>query len=120
MGERIEDEDSPFYGMTARQGRGMIGRILNGSSPAELYPLRRKAALADFVENEAMNESLSIEERLLCVDKSLKMQQINLEYQKLHVQVELAAMKNEASGEEKTGGPQVVLVLPTNGSEVEA
>ena len=104
MADRIDDEDSPFYGMTARQGRGMIGRILAGSAPAELYPLRRKAALADFVENEAMNAALPMEERLLCVDKSLKMQQINLEYQKLHVQVELAAMKAEGGSEDRAMG----------------
>jgi len=119
MGDRIDDEDSPFHGMTHSRARGMVGRIMEGNCPHELFPLKRKQGIAEYTEGQAMDESLSLFERLVCVDKVIKMQQVNLEYQKLHVQTELAVMKGIGeSNEAKNEGPQVILVLPSNGSEV--
>ena len=119
MNERRLNEDSVFSGMTARQARGMVGRILESKEKDELFELKRRGDIAEFIEEQAMNPGNSLEERILCVDKVLKMQGLNLDWQKLQVQVELAVAKGEGGDDEKKE-QQVILILPSNGSEVAA
>ena len=116
MGERL-GEDSVFGGMTPRQGRGMVGRMMQKSHAEQRFKLLRKAEIAEFVEDEAMNESNSIETRLQCVSQVLKMEQMNMDQEKLQVQVELQFAKLDGDNDEKKE-QQVILILPPNGSEV--
>ena len=119
MNERRLGEDSVFAGMTARQGRGIVGRILASNQKDELFELKRRNEIANFIESEALNPNNSLEERVLCTDKVIKMTGLNLDFMKLQVQVELAVEKLDGGDDEKKE-QQVILILPPNGSEVNA
>jgi hypothetical protein len=118
MSDRRFDEDEPFSGLTARQTHGMIGKMLRESNGQERWKIRDKDSIAEFCEEQAMNETQDVEIRLQAVDRILRMESMNMEQQKLQIQVELAVLKASDPGEAKNEGPQIILVLPSNGSEV--
>jgi len=116
MGERL-GEDSVFSGMTKRQARGVVGRMMEKQYAEQRFKLLRKAEIAEFVEDEAMNDANSMEVRLQCVGHVLKMESMNMEQEKLQVMVEMQFAKLEGGDDEKKE-QQVILILPCNGSEV--
>ena len=119
MNERRLGEDSVFSGMTKRQARGVIGRMMEKQHAEQRFKLLRKAEIAEFVEDEAMNEGNTIEVRLQCVGHVLKMEAMNFEQEKLQVMVEMQFLKLDGEGDEKKE-QHVILILPPNGSEVGA
>lgn len=117
MNDRRLGEDSVFAGMTTRQGRGIVGRMMQKQHAEQRFKLLRKAEIAEFVEDEAMNEGNTIEVRLQCVGHVLKMEAMNFEQEKLQVMVEMQFAKLDGEGDEKKE-QQVIILLPPNGSEV--
>lgn len=118
MNDRRFDDDSDFSGMTKLQVHRMIGKILNASTNEQKFNLKKKHAIAEFCENMATDETNSPEIRLQAVDRVLKMETMNMEYDKIRLQVEMAVMKSESTQNDGVGEPQVILVLPQNGSEI--
>ena len=113
------DEDF-LGGLTTRKMTGMIGSILQKQHGKKRYELNRMGEIAEFLQDTALDEQENIGNRLQAVGHCISLDKLNFEQEKLEVQVELAMAKAESGSEEKSDGPQVILVLPENGSEVKA
>lgn len=116
MGEKF-GEESVFEGLTARQATGMVGTMLRPMHGEQRFKLRHKDAIARFIEETALDESVGLGTRLQCVGHVISFEKLNFEQEKLQVMIEL--QQNKEKEPESVEGPKVVLILPPNGSEAQ-
>ena len=118
MVDRIA-EGSPFEGMTRAKATGMIGSLLRPMHGNQRFALKHKNAIAEFVEETALNENESTNTRLQCVGHIISMEKLNFEQEKLNVMVQLQQEKASEDKDSVVEGPKVIMILPKNGSEAQ-